>query len=190
MLGIWGLAPIVCALEPRALRRVVAEKTAVLSPDRPEWSVRFGPGWFERLGILIVDGGRKVGKYLRVQLIREGLPAPDFDMQPYWLYLLGATRDKTNPGLTRYDPDAGRYAIDMDFARSPHPFTQPYYLRVEYPSRKEVAEAGDAEALASYGAPVTVRARYAAWEARADALLEALGRLLRPVAGAARWSSW
>ena len=177
-MDVWRLAPIVGAIEPYALRHVVAEKTTVLSPSKSEWSVRFEPGWFERLGLFALDNGKKVGKYVKVQLIREGLPAPDFNMQFYWLYLLGATRDKTNPGLTRYDPDLGYYAIDMDFTHSPHPFIQPYYLKVEYPSEKEVRDARDAEALSNYGAPVTVKIQYTAWEIRVKNILEVLRRLI------------
>jgi len=178
MLDVWRLAPVIGALAPHAFRHVVAEKTVVLSPSSPEWSVRFEPGWFERLGLFATDAGKKVGKYLRIQLIREGMPAPDFNMQFYWLYLLGATRDKTNPGLTRYDPDVGYYAIDLDFSASPHPFIQPYYLRVRYPTEKEVRDAQDVEALANYGAPVAVRVQYTAWEVRVKELLEALRRFL------------
>jgi len=178
LLDAWRLIPVIGAVEPRCFRHVVAEKTVVLSPSSPEWSVRFEPGWFERLGLFATDAGKKVGKYLKIQLIREGVPAPDFNMQFHWLYLLGATRDKTNPGLTRYDPDTGFYGVDMDFTQSPHPFIQPYYLRVEYPSRHEIETAQDPEALGNYGSPVTVRLQYAAWEVRVGDLLETLRRLL------------
>jgi len=178
LLDVWRLTPVIATLEPRAFRHVVAEKTVVLSPSDPKWSVRFLPGWFERLGVLATDNGRKVGKYVRVQLIREGVPAPDFNMQFYWLYLLGAERMMTNPGLTKYDPDAGEYAVDMDYSSSPHPFIQPYYLRIEYPSKREIEMARDTEALANYGSPVTVRIQYVAWEINVEALTNALNKIL------------
>ena len=181
-MDVWRLVPVIKALEPNAVQQVVAEKWVTLDSRRREWSVRLAPGWFERASVVVSDHGRKVGKYVRIEIIREGVPTPDFDIRLYTLELAGAWRERTNPGLTRYDPDLGVYAVDVDFSVSPHPIPQPYFLKVGYPSRREVEDARDAEALANYGSPVTVHAAYAAWGIEVEPFINAFRKILLPLA--------
>jgi len=178
---IWRLVPIIKALEPNALRQIVAEKRAVLSPNSPEWSIRFGPGWFERLSVGIIDNGKKVGKYVQFHLIREGETTPDFNIYLFAMQNYGAWRERTNPGLTRYDPDLGIYAAEVDYSQfGPHPVIQPYYLKATYPTRKEIEEALDTEALSNYGAEIRLSIAYAVWEVRPEPFIKALAKILLP----------